>query len=190
MSHFNHFDFLAPIFGRWAKPSESLKMKTLVDGSNTGYLLDVGGGTGRSSMGMVGAFLGIIIADSSIGMLHEASKVGLFHLVCCNSEDLPFPPDYFERVIMVDALHHVANYKTTIDELWRTVQPGGRIVIEEPDIHQFSIKVMALIEKVTLMRSHFISPLKIMSAFSNPGKTASIEYKGSTAWVVIDKGVD
>ena len=37
----------------------------------------------------------------------------------------------FERVIMVDALHHVYNHARAAAELWRFVKPGGRIVIEE-----------------------------------------------------------
>ena len=68
-----------------------------------------------------------------------------------------FKDKSFDRVIMVDALHHVKDYRITIHELWRVLMPGGRIVIEEPDIQTFPVKLMALVEKIALMRSHFIS---------------------------------
>ena len=47
---------------------------------------------------------------------------------------------------MVDALHHVADQEATIRELWRLLKPGGRIIIEEPDIRRFEVKLLALIE--------------------------------------------
>jgi len=40
----------------------------------------------------------------------------------------------FDRVLMVDALHHVVNQAETICELYRVLKPGGRLVIEEPDL--------------------------------------------------------
>ncbi len=57
---------------------------------------------------------------------------------------------------MVNALHHVCNQQETVNELWRTLQPGGRIVIEEPDVRTFAVKLFALGEKLALMRSHFL----------------------------------
>ena len=59
---------------------------------------------------------------------------------------------------MVDALHHVINHGQTAREMYRVLKPGGRIVIEEPDIRSFYVKLIAVAEKLLLMRSHFLSP--------------------------------
>ena len=48
------------------------------------------------------------------------------------------------------------------------LKPGGSIVIEEPDIRKFTVKLIALAEKITLMRSHFLSPDKIAGLFKFP----------------------
>jgi demethylmenaquinone methyltransferase/2-methoxy-6-polyprenyl-1,4-benzoquinol methylase len=88
---------------------------------------------------------------------------------------------------MVDALHHVYDYQATLSELWRVVKPGGRIVIEEPDIQTLPVKFMALLEKVALMRSHFISPQIIQENFRKLDVYARVETEGSTAWIVVDK---
>ena len=88
---------------------------------------------------------------------------------------------------MVDALHHVADYRATTGELWRVIKPGGRIVIEEPDIRTGPVKSMAIIEKLALMRSHFISPVDIGASFAKPNAQVKIEIGESTAWIVIDK---
>lgn len=190
MTHFNHFDFIAPYYDRFIKPSDSGKLSTLLGLPGPGLLLDVGGGTGGKSYPLLKMVNGVVIADSSLGMLSQASRKGGFTTICSESENLPFDDGVFERVIMVDALHHVYNYRSTIRELWRVTEPGGRIVIEEPDIRTMPTKIMAIIEKLALMRSHFISPQEIAISFGEPYARVNIEVEGSTAWIVINKQVE
>jgi len=190
MAHFNHFDFIAPYYDRFIKPSDPAKFSALSGLPVQGLLLDVGGGTGRKSYPLLKMVTGIVIADSSLGMLSQASKKGGFTIIRSESESIPFEDETFERVIMVDALHHVCNYRSTASELWRVTKSGGRIVIEEPDIRRLPIKIMAIIEKLALMRSHFISPHEIAIAFDYPYAKINIEVEGSTAWIVINKQVE
>jgi ubiquinone/menaquinone biosynthesis C-methylase UbiE len=190
MSHFNHFDFIAPYYDRFIKPSDPTKLSALSGLPVSGLLLDVGGGTGRKSYPLLKMVTGIVIADSSMGMLSQASKKGGLTTIGSESESLPFEDGSFERVIMVDALHHVLNYRSTASELWRVTKPGGRIVIEEPDIQTMPIKIMAIIEKLAMMRSHFISPQEIAISFDYPYARVNIEVEGSTAWIVINKQVE
>jgi demethylmenaquinone methyltransferase/2-methoxy-6-polyprenyl-1,4-benzoquinol methylase len=185
--NFNHFDFLAPIYDRFIKPKEPKKLRLLTRLPITGNLLDVGGGTGRISYMLKDWVNGIVIADSSMGMLAQATKKGVFITVCSNSEELPFRDESFERVIMVDALHHVNDYRVTLNELWRVVKPEGRIVIEELNINTFPVKLIALFEKIALMRSSFVSPNRIMNAFQYSHANIRIECEAFTSWVVVDK---
>ncbi len=190
MAPFTHFDFLAPYYDQFIKPSDPAKFCAISGLPASGLLLDVGGGTGRKSYPLLKMVNGIVIADSSLRMLSQASKKGGFTTICTESECLPFDDEAFERVIMVDALHHVRNYRTTASELWRVTKPGGKIVIEEPDIRIASVKLMAIIEKLALMRSHFISPQNIAISFDYPNSRVNIESDGSTAWIVINKQVE
>lgn len=187
MAPFNHFDFLSTFYDRFIKPSDTSRFSVLAGLPTNGLLLDAGGGTGRKSFPLLPMVKGIIIADSSMGMLSQASKKGGLITICCETEQLPFENDSFERVIMVDALHHVEDYRSTAKELWRLVKPGGRILIEEPDIRSRSVKIIALIEKLTLMRSHFIPPQEIADSFRYPNSTVDIEINASNAWIVIHK---
>lgn len=187
MKSFNHFDYLASLYDRLIKPSDPTKIGFLANLPISSGLLDVGGGTGRSAYELRHMVAGVTIIDSSMGMLRQAMGKKAFMIVCSNSESLPFPDQSFERVIMVDALHHVENYRETLSELWRVLKVGGRIVIEEPDIRTIAVKIMAIVEKVALMRSHLISPLIIRDFFDFPGAFVKIEKNNSTAWVIIDK---
>ncbi len=182
---FDHFGLIAPLFSR-ARYSSLETMLKQAKLPTPGRVLDVGGGTGRVANAVREYAGDVVIADPSLGMLRQADRTQL-GLACSNSESLPFPSETFERVIMVDALHHVINHGETAREMCRVLKPGGRIVIEEPDIRTFFVKLIAVAEKLLLMRSHFLSPSKIVDLFSFDSATTSVHAAENNAWVVIEK---
>jgi ubiquinone/menaquinone biosynthesis C-methylase UbiE len=182
---FDHFGFIAPLFSRVAYSSvETMLEQALLP--TDGRVLDAGGGTGRVASAIRGHAKEVIIADPSVGMLRQADRTQL-ELACANSESLPFSNGSFERVIMVDALHHVIDQRHTAREMYRVLKPGGRIVIEEPDIRTFGVKMIAVAEKLLLMRSHFLSPKEIGNLFLYDSARTSIHAAEGNAWVVIEK---
>jgi demethylmenaquinone methyltransferase/2-methoxy-6-polyprenyl-1,4-benzoquinol methylase len=128
-----------------------------------------------------------VVVDASMGMLRQAQRVSKLNVTCSQSESLPFPAGYFERVIMVDALHHVIDQHRSASETWRVVKPGGLVVILEPDIRRIPVKIVAILEKMLLMRSHFISPADIAQFFSFPNAVVRIFEDGFNAWVCVRK---
>lgn len=185
--HFDHFDILAPIYETVIRPGNRDEFWTLVDVPTDGVILDAGGGTGRVSQSMVGRAKQIVVSDLSIKMLMETHKKDGMQPVCTPAENLPFSDKKFDRIIMVDALHHVLSQHKTASELWRVLKPGGHMLIEEPDIFLFSVKLIAIAEKMTFMRSHFLSSQEIANLF--PFKHASIEIRTADAnkWIIIRK---
>ena len=182
---FDHFGFIAPLFSRVGYSSvETLLEKAALP--TPGRVLDAGGGTGRVASAIRDHAGEVVIADPSLGMLRQADRTQLA-LACSNSELLPFPDESFERVIMVDALHHVFDQDHTAHEMYRVLKPGGRVVIEEPDIRTFGVKLIAVAEKMLLMRSHFLSPEQIVGLFSFDSSKVSIHALEGNAWVVIEK---
>lgn len=182
---FDHFGVIAPIFSRVEYGSLDMMLKQ-ADLPTSGRVLDAGGGTGRVANAIRKHAGEVLIADPSIGMLRHADRTRL-GLACSNSEALPFPDNTFDRVIMVDALHHVLDQRYTAREMYRVLKPGGRIVIEEPDIRRFGVKLIAVAEKLLLMRSHFLAPQKIVDLFSFDSAKAAFHATEGNAWVVIEK---
>jgi ubiquinone/menaquinone biosynthesis C-methylase UbiE len=183
----DHFSFLAPFYDHVIHLESVEKIIASADLPTSGMLLDVGGGTGRVSEALQGMASSRVIADLSLGMLRQASAKDGLRTVCSHSEKLPFADETFERIIMVDALHHVCDQEETAQELWRVLKSGGRIVLEEPDIRIFSIKMVALFEKLALMRSHFLPPSKIKDLFHSPNARSHIEQDGHNARVIVQK---
>jgi ubiquinone/menaquinone biosynthesis C-methylase UbiE len=179
MPVFDHFAAIAPLYARVTYSKVGI-MREIAELPVRGRLLDVGGGTGRVSSAIRDLVDEVVVADVSFGMLDKALKP-----VCGGSESLPFADDSFERVIMVDALHHVIRHADSAREIFRVLKPGGLLVIEEPDIRTFGVKLIALAEKLLLMRSHFLTPDKIVNLFFDGEKC--IRAEDGTAWVVVKK---
>jgi len=182
---FDHFDFIAPLYHRIGLYRHIEKMLSFADLPTTGRLLDAGGGTGRVANVLRAHAKQTVVADVSLGMLRFAASVPALQVVSAPSERLPFADRSFERVVMVDTLHHVLDQGQTACELWRVLKPGGRIVIEEPDIRMFGVRLIALAEKLLLMRSHFLAADQIAQLFEfAAARTAAGE---STVWVILEK---
>jgi demethylmenaquinone methyltransferase/2-methoxy-6-polyprenyl-1,4-benzoquinol methylase len=184
---FDHFGAIAPFYDRIIRSRRPERLIELAGLPVSGRLLDAGGGTGRISQGIKGLASSLVIADLSIGMLKQASTKNGLYPVCTFTERLPFPDGAFERVIMIDALHHVVDQPSSLQELWRVLKSGGRLVIEEPDIRKMTVKVVALAEKLLAMRSHFISPLAIQHLLDYSDARIRVVCEGFNAWVIVDK---
>jgi ubiquinone/menaquinone biosynthesis C-methylase UbiE len=184
----DHFGFLAPFYDRVIPPSDLSRLRERLRLPTTGRLLDAGGGTGRVSSQLRQLVDEVIISDVSLSMLKQAQLKGKLQTAQAHAERLPFPDASFDRVVVVDALHHFCHQREAVGDLLRVLKPGGRLLIEEPDIHRLLVKFVALGEKVALMRSHFYSAEQIRDMITTQGYSAAIERDGQfTAWVSVDK---
>ena len=183
----DHFDLLAPIYDRLIAPPSEDYLSQFAALPVEGPVLDVGGGTGRIAAGLQDKTSSMVLLDRSRKMLLEAGNKVEFLRIAGSSDQLPFISESFERVLVVDAYHHFSDQEACMQELWRVVMPGGRLVIEEPDIQHFAVKLVALAEKLTLFTSHFVRPDKIGSALEMLGASIEIHRRDHNAWIVAEK---
>ena len=185
--NFDHFGFLAPFYDRVIGSRAFERLISLAGLPIEGSLLDAGGGTGRVTESLRGLAGKLVVADASHGMLRQALTKGGLVPVCSLVEILPFASNEFDRIVIVDALHHVHSQKATADELWRVLAPGGRLVIEEPDVRRLAVKFVAIAEKIALMRSHFLAPDEIAKLFTQQEAEIEIVDDGFNAYVIVKK---
>lgn len=184
----DHFAFVARIYDRLIPSPDPRRLLALLDLPVAGALLDAGGGTGRASYPLVHLAGVLVVSDLSGAMLAQARrKKGLIPLRA-HAERLPFPDECFERVMVVDALHHFCDQREALADLMRVLKTGGRMVIEEPDIERPVVRVVALMEKLFLMGSRFLTANRVAGMVRDAGGRARIERDGRFAyWVAADK---
>lgn len=102
--------------------------------------LDVGAGTGFVTEGLLKLGAHVIAVDQSEAMLSEMrrkfSESGSIDLRQARADDrLPLPDQSVELCFANMYLHHVESPPSAISEMTRVLEPGGRLVITDLDLH-------------------------------------------------------
>jgi demethylmenaquinone methyltransferase/2-methoxy-6-polyprenyl-1,4-benzoquinol methylase len=122
-------------------------------------ILDLGAGTGVSTveLGRTGAWC--VAADFSQGMLAAGRSRGL-PMVAGDATALPFADNSFDAVTISFALRNIADYDLAMREMLRVTKPGGRLVICEfstPVIPVFATAYRVFVMKVLPMIARVVS---------------------------------
>ncbi|NSW52862.1 MAG: class I SAM-dependent methyltransferase [Anaerolineae bacterium] len=182
------FNVLAPVYERVISSPQPEALREALALRAEHRLLDAGGGTGRVSSVLGRDVETVVIADLSYEMLRQAHAKRVTEQVQTSAVSLPFSDAAFDRIMVVDALHHFPHQTQVLCELMRVLKPGGRMLIEEPDIAHWGVKLVALMETLALMDSHFLTPIEIQRQVASCGATTEIRMPNThTAWVVVDK---
>jgi demethylmenaquinone methyltransferase/2-methoxy-6-polyprenyl-1,4-benzoquinol methylase len=182
-----HFNLIAPFYDRVFGSMRHKLLLQHLDAQADDILLDIGGGTGRVAQHLAASGVKTIVVDPSPVML-QATREKRLQGVRALAEQLPFPSASIQRILIVDAFHHFANQELAAKELMRVLKPGGRLVIEEPDLRTTGTKIIAILEKVALMQTHFITPPDMADLFGAYGaKLITIDTENINAQIVLTK---
>ncbi len=176
----NHFDIISPIYDRFGHFDRSHPLLELLELPSKTLLVDIGGGTGRVAQVLGDLGCRVIVVDVSTGMLKRVmGKTGLIPLMA-DAAELPIQPGSVDRILIVDALHHIKRQPETIRELCRLLKPGGVGVVVEPDTRVFLVKLIVLMEFVLLMGSHFLKAHELLALFEGEaGKATLSAWRGN-----------
>ena len=182
-----HFNLIAPFYDKVFGSMRHQQLLAHLDARSGDLLLDIGGGTGRVAQHLAATGVRVVVVDPSPAMLKSTREKGLPG-VRALAEQLPFATDSIERILIVDAFHHFARQEMAAQELVRVLKPGGRLVIEEPDLRTTGTKIIAILEKIALMQTHFIAPPEMAALFEEYGaQLVTITTENINAQIVLTK---
>jgi ubiquinone/menaquinone biosynthesis C-methylase UbiE len=115
--------------------------------------LDLGCGPGGFLVLMAPYCKQITGADIVPGFVNECRKTIARHhidnatVVDLAPGELPFASASFDRVVMVDTIHHLERPEETLLELARVLKPGGLFLIFEPNKHNPILALLCALDK-------------------------------------------
>ncbi|MBI5346989.1 MAG: class I SAM-dependent methyltransferase [Candidatus Aenigmarchaeota archaeon] len=101
-----------------------------------GAILDIGCGSGRNFL----PGKKIVAVDFSIEMLKIAKKKQNCIFVQGDMSCLPFKKDSFDNIVAVAVIHCTPGWKHVLDECYRILKPGARVLITVWDGEQDAFK--------------------------------------------------
>ena len=133
----NYFDELAGRFGRNYVPGRSWEAlsEMLLRLLPPLVIADLGAGEGTLALLLAQSAKHVIAVDSSRKMVEFGADVAQRNGVANleyrlgDLEDLPIPDGEADLALLHQSLHHALHPQKALDEAWRILKPGGRIVI-------------------------------------------------------------
>jgi ubiquinone/menaquinone biosynthesis C-methylase UbiE len=161
--------------GMWRADRATLEAGLAIAGRPVERVLDVGGGTGRASRALTG--YETVVVDAAQGMLREARNHGLATLQG-DAARLPVADGSADAVLVVDALHHMADVDGVFAAARRTLRPGGVLVVREFDPTTLRGRGLVVAERLVGFDSHFHAPGDLRERLSAAGFDATVVEAG------------
>ncbi len=118
-----------------------------------GPVLDIGCGTGGFLAVIAGIVKEVIGIDISPEFVNATQKTIDRHrltnarIELGSSEDMPFPDEHFEAVVIIDVLHHLESVPPSLREAHRVLKPGGRLIVFEPNKLNPLLYIMCVLDR-------------------------------------------
>ena len=113
-------------------------------------LLELGAGAGRNTPRYTG-FKQIVLLDYSLTQLQQAMELlgrnQRYIYVAADIYKLPFVDGLFDAATMIRTLHHMAEPKTALRQVRRTMQPGGIFILEYANKHNLKAILRYLLRR-------------------------------------------
>ncbi len=167
----NFFNIIAPIY-KYIHPGarQTFEMVYKIGNFNKNdKLLDLGGGTGRVAGFFVGKVGDIAVSDLSSGMIEKCKSINGIKCVVSPAEQLPFENNYFDKIIIIEAIHHFNDLEKVLAEVKRVLKPGGTVIVEEINAKKIPGIAMMLIERLLGMTSNTYTARGLLPIFQKHG---------------------
>lgn len=170
------FDRFATVYDRLRGPVGRSRLEpalALAD-REVSRVLDIGGGSGQ---GVRALDADGIVVDAAPGMCRRAQRRGV-PAVRGDGARLPIADESVDAVLVLDALHHMADQEGVIEESARVLAPGGVLVVLEYDPTTVPGRLLVAGEHLVGFDSSFFAPGDLESLVRRVGLEASVPRTG------------
>lgn len=175
------FNWAAPAFGRFADRWSPESIKDIAEWLSPFMrgecpegcrILDVGGGTGALA-GRLHTATGarVTILDPTPEMLAYVPTSEAIDALQGSAEEIPFPADTFDAVLVTDAFHHFRDQATAVAEFRRVVRSGGGVIVVDLDPTGWIMRAIVVGERLLGEPGSFFTPRQMCEFMAEHGVT-------------------
>lgn len=136
-------------------------------------VLDIGCGTGRTTLPVAAAGPAVVALDMSRGMLeqavakaHAAGITAVWPLIA-DAEHMPLVDGAVDAVVCQGVLHHLPDVRVALAEMDRVLAAGGVLCLAEPDSEtSYPYRV---VQRAARIASTFLRRVRAAEALHSPG---------------------
>lgn len=133
-----------------SRPRDRFEMTALIATSGEGRYLEIGAGSGNIALTVLGKYDELVLTELSNVRLNELSKLFkdqakvkvIQHNI--DNDTLNYPDGYFDIVVMLAVIEHLIDPAIALGELGRVLKPGGRLIIDTPNIAKWTRRIKLL----------------------------------------------
>ncbi len=81
------------------------------------------------------------------GEMIEHNGIANAEAVLVTDDRLPFDDASFDKVVLIDTIHHLQDVSVTIEEVARVLRPGGHLLVFEPNKGNIPLAVMCVLDR-------------------------------------------
>lgn len=146
-----HYDGFMELFGLY----RDREMSKILELKGHERILDIGGGTGYLANCLIGECNEIYILDESEDMLSHVNEREGIHKILGNAVNMTVKSGSMDIVILSDIFHHIEEQEKLLDESFRVLKQGGKILIHDFDSRYVKTKLLRCFERILFGRLYF-----------------------------------
>jgi ubiquinone/menaquinone biosynthesis C-methylase UbiE len=149
-------DHIAQHYAAYRPPLHQVILERILGNTHYPCGLDIGCGTGQSSLALLPFCKEIIAIDPSKDMLAKAIANKAIEYGYFDKVHLDFKDQYFDIITLAGSLFY-GKSQQLLDEISRVLQPGGRVIVYDFNILLTSLQALFPLPDITEYYDHTVN---------------------------------